>query len=138
MVGGLAMIVHGSDYLTSDTDLAVASDPSNSDSIVRALAPFHPRPFHVPDMKDFPWDARSIFGDVVSLVNDAGDIDLIRTIPGVDSFDGLRSRAVTRTVFGEDILVASIDDLVAMKRSANRPKDVAHIAELESLRKLES
>ncbi len=32
--------------------------------------------------------------------------------------------------------VASLDDLIAMKRAANRPKDQAHVMELLALKRL--
>ncbi len=49
---------------------------------------------------------------------------------GVDNFEGLWARADTMEMFGLAVRVASIEDLIAMKRAANRPKDQVHILEL--------
>ena len=127
------MVLHGSDYSTVDSDFAVATDPETTDGLVRALAPFRPRPSHLPDFEGFPWDSRSIYGAVVSLITDVGDVDLLRVIPGVDSFEGVWERSVVRHVFGIGIRVANIEDLIAMKQSANRPKDAVHILELKAM-----
>ena len=42
-------------------------------------------------------------------------------------------RSAVRHAFGQTIRVASIHDLIALKRVADRPKDRNHIIELESL-----
>ena len=131
------MVLHGSDHATVDVDFAVASDAENTEPLVKALAPFHPRPKNRTSVADFPWDARSIFGPQVNLESDAGDIDLLRVYPGVDSFEGLLARSVRRVIFGVPVQVASIPDLVAMKTEAGRPKDKIHLLELESLARLE-
>lgn len=49
LIGGLAMIAHGSARLTFDLDLSIARDRDNVDRIVRALAPLLPRPRGFPD-----------------------------------------------------------------------------------------
>jgi len=132
VIGGLAMILHGSDYATVDSDFAIADDPENTEPLVRALAPLRPHP-HNTTFEYFVWDARSIAGAVISLATDAGDVDLLRVIPGVDSFEGLYGRSEVRKAYGETVRVASLADLIAMKRQADRPKDRNHLIELEAL-----
>ncbi|MHB8637568.1 MAG: hypothetical protein ACYC96_13955 [Fimbriimonadaceae bacterium] len=132
VVGGLAMVRQGSDYATVASDFAVADDPGNTDALVRALAPLRPHP-HNTTLENFVWDARSIVGAVISLATDAGDVDLLRVVPGVDSFAGLLSRAELRHAYGHTVPVACLEDLVAMKREADRPKDRNHLIELTAL-----
>jgi hypothetical protein len=43
---------------------------------------------------------------------------------GVDGFDELARSAVTFDVDGFSVLVASLEDLIRMKRAAGRPKDL--------------
>ncbi len=132
VIGGLAMVLQGSNYATVDSDFAVAEDPGNTETLVRALAPLHPHP-HNTTWEYFVWDERSIVGDVISLVTDAGDVDLLRNTPGVDSFEGLYSRSELREAFGQTLRVACLADLISMKQAANRPKDRNHLIELEAL-----
>jgi predicted nucleotidyltransferase len=55
---------------------------------------------------------------------------------GIASFDGLWERSNTMEIHVLSVHVASLDDLIAMKRAAGRIKDQGHILELEALRKL--
>lgn len=135
VIGGLAMILQGSDYATVDSDFAVSTNETNTQPIVQALAPLRPHP-HNATVDNFVWDELSIFGSVISLVTDAGDVDLLRDLPGVDSFEGLFARADVRTVYGQPVHVASLADLIAMKREADRPKDRNHLIELEALARM--
>jgi predicted nucleotidyltransferase len=69
-------------------------------------------------------------------LTDLGPLDLLGKAAGVTSFDGLWQRSIIMNVYGVTVHVASLDDLIAMKRAAGRPKDQNHILELEALRKL--
>ena len=60
-----------------------------------------------------------------------GDIWLRTTIP----FDKLRSNAVKGKFYGEEIKLASVDDLIKLKKAAGRPIDKIDVLELKSLRK---
>ena len=137
VVGGLALILHGASYVTFDFDFAVSREQEIAAAIVRALAPFHPFPPEYGSAEHFVWDERSIVGAVIPLVTDAGHIDMLREQPGVDSFEGLWERSETRMVAGLDIHVASLDDLIAMKEAANRPKDREHLMQLRALKALQ-
>ena len=133
-IGGFALLLHGGRHITMDSDFAIAADPANASAVVRSLAPFHPEPSHLPAGMPFVWDERSIRGAAVSLRSDCGDVDLLLVIPGVDSFEELWARAVQKEIDGTRFRVASIQDLIAMKQTAGRPQDLAHLEELRRIR----
>ena len=68
---------------------------------------------------------------------DAGDFDVLADMPnrtgGKVRYDELRSRAVTRGVGSVQVVVAGLDDIIASKEWANRPKDLAALPELRAL-----
>ena len=72
-------------------------------------------------------------GAVVGFRTTAGDVDLMLVLPGVDSFEGLLARSMVVELQGRRVRVASVADIIAMKRVAGRPKDLDHIEELEEL-----
>ncbi|MDP2752098.1 MAG: hypothetical protein Q8O31_05790, partial [Rhodocyclaceae bacterium] len=57
----------------------------------------------------------------------------ILLFPPVD-FSRLRDNAVTFTVHNTPMVLASIDDLIALKKAAGRPIDLADVEHLEKLR----
>jgi predicted nucleotidyltransferase len=67
------------------------------------------------------------------MVNDERglQVDLMPVIHGVRSFNSLRSRAVEVTLSGQRLLVAALGDIIASKRSAGRPRDLAVLDVLE-------
>ena len=72
----------------------------------------------------------------LSLVTEFGDLDILGNPAGIDSFEGLFERSTVMEIYGVEVQVASIDDLIAMKHAANRPKDHIHILELLRLQVL--
>lgn len=53
-------------------------------------------------------------------------------IHGVRSFEGLRSRSITRMVGDSEVRLASLRDIILSKRTAARPRDLAVLPVLES------
>ena len=137
LIGGMAMIAHGANTLTQDVDLAYAVDPANLECIAAFLPTIHARVLGRPANDKFVI-APATLGRVrfLNLHTDIGEVDVMRDIPGVDSFAGLSQRAVAIDLGGFTVRVASLDDLISMKRAANRPKDQGHLYELLALKKI--
>ncbi len=60
IIGGLAMVAHGSAYITQDMDLGYARDRQNLQALADALASAHPRLRNFPPDLPFFWDARTL------------------------------------------------------------------------------
>lgn len=58
-------------------------------------------------------------------------VDFLAVAAGIRSVASLRSRATTVRIEGEVLMVASLDDIIASKRSAGRSKDKAVLDVLE-------
>jgi len=50
-------------------------------------------------------------------------------------FEKLKANAVAGELFSRQVWIASIEDLLTMKRIANRPKDQLDIVALEKIRR---
>jgi hypothetical protein len=100
---------------------------SDSAAIRRGLPPDAPR---MP-----PLDARTLrAGGLFTLMTRFGAFDLLADPdPGLD-YEQLIARAVERRVAGVGVHVASLADLMAMKRAAGRPKDRIELEILGALR----
>ena len=137
LIGGVAMIAHGANVQTQDADFAYAVAPENLERLVAFLPTIHARVSGRPAGDNFVITPATLAGvRFLNLYTDLGEIDLMRDIPGIDSLTGLAERAVPMDLGGFVVRVASLDDLIAMKRAANRPKDQAHLYELLALKKL--
>ena len=68
---------------------------------------------------------------------DAGDFDVLAEIPARDGsrrrYEHLVDNALEGTVVGITVRAAALDDIIASKQWANRPKDRAALPELEQL-----
>lgn len=137
IVGGLAAQAHGSPSLTRDLDVCYAKDLANLQSLAEVLGELaavrRGLPPDAPAMP--PLDARTLrAGGLFTLTTSAGDFDLLATPdPGLD-YEHLRSNAIEATVAGRLVAIASLDDLIAMKRAAGRPKDLIELEILGALR----
>ncbi len=139
VVGGVAMHLHGASNLTLDVDISYDRAPENLQALANALSGQHPRLRGAPPGLPFVFDARTLRNALnITLETDIGDFDILAVPDGVDSFDGLWERAEPMDLNGLLVRVASVDDLVAMKRAADRLKDRTHIQLLEAIKQVKS
>ena len=138
VVGGMAAVIHGSSLPTRDVDVVPSRDDANLDRLARALqrmnAMIRTSDDPVPEPLDAAFLAAVPF--ILNLVTDFGDVDLTFTPSGdLQGFADWRAHAVQLEI-GSDVsvYVGSLDDVIASKRAANRPKDQRDLPYLESLR----
>jgi hypothetical protein len=137
VIGGVAAILHGSARATFDLDICFANDAGNLEALERVLISLDARLRGVAEDVPFVADSATLRRvDVLTLSTVAGDLDVLRIPSGAPRYDVLRRRADRFDVGGFEVLVASIDDLIAMKTAADRDKDRADVAELEAILRL--
>lgn len=137
VVGGVAMVLHGSSRNTNDLDIVYATDAANLEVLGEAMVELGATLRDVSDDVTFVPDARTLRQmSVLTLDSHDGRIDLLVAPAGSPSYARLRERAERITVGGAAFLVASLDDLESMKRAAGRPKDLLDLEEIEVIRRL--
>ncbi len=137
VIGGIAMIAHGSVRFTRDLDLVFAPDEANLDSLGRALIGLGARLRGVEDEVPFVPDAATLAKvDVLTLETSAGWLDVHRRPAGAPPYRTLKKRAEVVELDGHEILVAAPVDLQAMKRAAGRRVDLDDLEYLEAIVRL--
>ena len=135
IVGGMAAQVHGSPSLTGDLDICHSLDRDNLDRLAAVLGDLAAIRRGLPDGVLAPLDARALrAADVLTLTTTNGDLDLLaHPEPRLDN-DVLMRTAIATEILGVKVLVASLEDVIAMKRAAGRPKDLIELEILGALR----
>jgi hypothetical protein len=135
LIGGLAAVTHGSPLVTQDVDICHARDAEDLARLARALAEVHAELRGAPRGLPFRLDGETLRrGDSFTFTTDLGAIDILGTPAGTSGYEDLARTADAYELFGQRVLVASLDDLIRMKRAAGRPKDLLALEELGALR----
>jgi predicted nucleotidyltransferase len=138
VVGGVAAVVHGSAAFTQDLDISYAPEQENLDRLGRVLVELGARLRGVTDDVPFVPDGQTLRRTrVLTLETPLGLIDLLAQPDGAPLYGRLRDRAILQDVAGVQVRVASLEDLIAMKKAAGRPKDLVAVEELEAIRRLQ-
>jgi predicted nucleotidyltransferase len=142
LVGGLAVVLHGHLRATGDVDLVVDLGPDQVTRTLAALEAAGFRPYVPVDASEFADPARRAEWMrekgmlVFSLRPRTGvpmvDLFLEHPLP----FDELWARSVVVSLRGVPVRVASIDDLIALKRQAGRPEDLSDVESLIEIKRL--
>jgi hypothetical protein len=140
VVGGTAVVLQGHARLTVDLDLVVDLAAEPAGAAMRALTGLGLQPRLPVAATDFADEAtrrgwvehRNL--KVFSLFDPASparEVDVFATEPL--PFDDLASAATVVAIAGVPVKVASRQHLIALKRLAGRPQDLADIEALEQL-----
>jgi hypothetical protein len=127
VIGGIAAGVQGAMWATFDLDIVYSRDRDDLTMLAAALAELDARPISIENGVRVTLDERALrHGDVWTLTTRHGRLDLLgEPAPGLQ-FDALARRA--RMIEGQQrYRVASLADLIAMKRFAGRARDAGHI-----------
>ncbi|NDC64654.1 MAG: hypothetical protein EBZ59_11870, partial [Planctomycetia bacterium] len=112
LIGNAAAAIHGAPVTTLDFDFMFRDTPANLRKLKAVAADVHAmilRPFYP-------------VSRLYRMVDDDTGLqaDFMPTIHGVRSFEGLRSRALVTDVAGLPLRVASLEDIIASKKAADR------------------
>jgi hypothetical protein len=137
VIGGIAAVLHGSARATFDLDVCYATNASNLDALGQALVGLRARLKGISEEIPFVPDARTLSRvDLLTMDTDAGELDVLARPAGGPSYYRLRQRAESFQLDDVSVRVASLEDLIAMKRAAGRAKDLASVEELEAILRL--
>jgi hypothetical protein len=136
VIGGVAGAIHGSPSITQDLDICYDRRPDNLERLAGALQSMNARLRGAPPDVPFILDARTLArGDFFTFSTDVGPLDLLGTPSGSSGgYDALVRNAYTLSLDDLTVRVASLQDLMAMKRAAGRPQDLKELEILGAIR----
>jgi predicted nucleotidyltransferase len=135
LVGGLAVNAWGYLRATRDVDLVPDPSPGNLARLGALLVELGGK-VEVGDRLLESSAIRTFLrtGDRTLVLTDLGRIDILQGLPQVPIFSALDERATEIDLDGLVVKVCSLDDLLAMKRSSDRPRDRDDLEALETAR----
>lgn len=142
VVGGVAVNLHGIPRMTYDIDIVVATDAAGLTACLDALTSLGLScrlPIRLPTLADPVERARLEDERNLTAVTFTDPANPLREVdvligPSVDP-DGVAQRAETLSAGDFEVRVATLADLIEMKRKAGRAQDLADVAHLERWRR---
>jgi predicted nucleotidyltransferase len=141
VVGGVATILHGFVRGTTDVDVVIDLDEPSARRAIQELEAIGYRPQVPVQATDFAnrptremW-ARDRGMIVFSLYSDVNPVVVDLFVRSPMNFEELWTRSEVRSLEGGEVRVASLDDLIRIKRDAARPQDLVDVTELEAIKR---
>jgi predicted nucleotidyltransferase len=137
LVGGVAVVAHGSTLMTQDLDILYQVVPANVQRLLDALSDLDAYVYNDPRRLRFGFDHLNNRGHHLTETK-AGRIDALGAI-GLNSdifYEHVIDDAIGLSVFGIEVKCLSLDRLIAVKKELNRPRDRLAVMELEAIRQL--
>lgn len=117
VIGGFAVIAHGLERQTFDLDIAIDPTRENAALIISSL-----RDAGVPGAENLS-ESELMYEVGVTLFLGKGAVDIHAETAGLD-FEKAYARREESVIDGLHVNIASVEDLISMKRAAGRPKDL--------------
>ncbi len=137
VIGGVAVVLQAMPRFTKDLDICYSPAQENLDALGGVLLTLNAHLRGIDENVPFVPDGRTLRGtQILCLTTSAGDIDLLAKPSGSPSYETLRRRADIMELANHQVRVASIEDLLAMKRAAGRPQDLIDVEALEAAARL--
>ena len=135
IVGGVAITLHSSGYITRDLDFCYSREKANISRLYAALAPFNPAPRNWPVGLKFIFDESSLrSGTNFTFETSIGDIDLLGEVKGIGDYKDALANSISYEIFGATVRAFTLDALIVSKTAADRPKDHLVLPELIALK----
>jgi len=142
VVGGLATVLHGYARLTVDIDLMVDLAPEQAKKVISILTtlgfvpqlPLNPSDFANPQTRK-TWNTEKNM-QVFSMIDPRNPLRIVDLfVENPIPFEDLWSRSTNVPIDTVSIRIASLTDLIHLKRLAGRPQDLIDIKNLEQIQK---
>ena len=135
IVGGVAISLHSSGYLTNDLDICFSRSKENLRRLTDALKPFDPRPRGISRDLPFQFDENTLNnGTNFTLETLIGDIDLLAEVKGIGGYSEALRQSVIYEIYDSEVSALDLNGLIAAKTAAGRTKDQLVLPELKALR----
>ncbi len=142
LVGGLAMNLHGVPRMTMDVDIILAMDEPNLQAFLKAahhlglqpVAPVMKEDLLSPSARKSWVVEKHMVAFALRPLDPAGPTIDVLIDPPVNVAEVLK-HAESKVIEGVHVSLATVEDMIALKRAAGRKQDTADIRQLELLRK---
>lgn len=145
VVGGVAARAHGASQAPADVDVVLEASWRNFERAADALQALNARPADLALPPDVlarlpPIEINAAYlaqATITTWDTDHGGLDLLDSILDRQGhplyYERLIDHAVPRQLNSTAVLVASLSDVIESKAAANRPQDLATVAELQRI-----
>ena len=141
VIGGIAAVLHGDPMGTEDVDTTIRRTSENIEALVRVLREIDARLLVALNERDVATVDVPItietFAPFTSgrFLTRHGVLDIVLRPDGIPEYQQWVQNATTVALAtGVEVQLASLDDVIASKAAANRPKDQYALARLRALR----
>lgn len=137
VIGGIAASLQGSTTITNDFDICYARDQENLARLAAALKELEATLRGAREPVSFLLDARTLKAGLnFTFDTKYGPFDCLGDASGGFDYEQLKPNADGMDLIGTNVPVASLDDLIRMKRAAGRNKDLIEVENLSALREV--